>query len=94
MRDLQLYWQEIRALEASLPPFVWVIANGCLSEVSAFLAAKLLHGKSHRVATEEEISAHAARGTAANRDAVRESLSRRGVAVVPVASKISDTPAH
>jgi hypothetical protein len=94
MRDLQLYWQEIRALEASLPQFVWVIADGVLSEVSAYIAAKLLHGKSHRVATEKEISEHAARGAAANRDATRESLSRRGVAVVPVAPRTIDKQAR
>jgi len=84
MRDLQLYWQEIRALEASLPQFVWVIADGVLSEVSAYIAAKLLHGKSHRVATEEEIRKHAEGVAAANLNSNREDLQKRGVAIVPM----------
>jgi hypothetical protein len=84
MRDLRQYWEAIRALEASLPPFVWVIANGCLSEVSAYIAAKLLHAKSHRLASEEEVDSHKARLSAANRDAERANLRRRGIEIVPI----------
>ena len=84
MRNLQQYWQEIRALEASLPPFVWVIANDCLSEVSAYLAAKLLHAKSHRIATEDEVLAHTQKGAVASREAARVERRWRGVEVVSV----------
>lgn len=56
MRDLQQYWAEIRAIENGLPQFVWVIAEDCLIEVARAVAAKLLHARSHRLATEEEVA--------------------------------------
>ena len=82
MRDLKQYWEAIRALEASLPEFVWVISEGCLSEVSAHIAAKLLHAKSHRVATEEEVRARKASDEAAQTEKYHAERARRGVAVV------------
>jgi hypothetical protein len=84
MRDLQRYWQEIRAIENGLPQFVWVIAEDCLIEVARALAARLLHAKSHRLATEEEIKARQAREAQAKKLADAEQRRREGVEVVEI----------
>jgi NAD-specific glutamate dehydrogenase len=84
MRDLQRYWQEIRAIENGLPQFVWVIAEDCLIEVARALAARLLHSKSHRLATEEEIKARQARAAEAKKQADTEMKRREGVEIVEV----------
>jgi hypothetical protein len=85
MRDVRHYWQEIHALEASLPEYVRVVSiTGSIAEVPAGLAAKLLHAKSHRLATEEEIRSCVAADDARNRETAREELRRRGIAVVAV----------
>lgn len=84
MRDLQRYWQEIRAIQAGLPEFVWVIAEQCLIEVSSAIAARLLHAKSHRLATEEEVAAQKQRDRESKRRQTREKLRREGVAVIEV----------
>jgi hypothetical protein len=90
MRDLRRYWSEIRALEAALTEFLWIVdAVGHVIEVSARVAAPLLQAKSHRVATEEEISAHVARTIASNRDAARERMLQRGAAVVAIPERNS-----
>lgn len=104
MRDLRQYWQEVRALERSLPTFVWLMSiddarrgfvGGRMAEVGAADAAKLLHAESHRMATEEEIAAHAAREDQARRQSFQEGLRRKGIAVValPTSSAEGSKPA-
>ncbi len=83
MLDLRQYWREIREIEAGLSQFLWVVdAAGKLVEVTAAIGAKLLHGKSHRIATEEEVQAHMARTGMENREALRAEMRRRGVDTV------------
>jgi hypothetical protein len=104
MRDLKVYWQEIRALQRSLPEFVWLMSledakrgmvGGRMAEVSAAPAARLLHASSHRRATEEEIAAHLEKENQARRQGVHDGLRRRGIAVVAVPAKalVADKPA-
>ena len=85
MPDVRRYWQEIRAIEKTLPEFVWLAgAENSLVEVAAAQAAHLLHAKSHRLATEEEITARR-EGEAAAKERVRhERLRRQGIAIVAV----------
>ncbi|MGA3189238.1 MAG: hypothetical protein ABSF22_19200 [Bryobacteraceae bacterium] len=94
MRDLKVYWQEVRTLERTLPEFVWLMSiedrkrgmvGGRMAEVGAEPAAKLLHAKSHRMATEEEIAAHLVKEDQARRQSIHDGLRRRGIAVVSVA---------
>jgi len=93
MLDLRRYWQEVRTLERALPEFVWLmgvedplrrLSAGGPVEVPAARAAQLLHEKSHRVATGEEIAAHLAREAANQRRALDDEMRRRGIAVVTV----------
>jgi hypothetical protein len=101
MRDLKVYWQEVRALEHSLPAFVWLMSledrkrgmvGDRMAEVGAEQAAKLLHANSHRMATEEEIAAHLVKEDRARRQSGSDGLRRRGIAVVavPVSSPAKD----
>lgn len=85
MADVRRYWQEIRAIEKTLAEFVWLAgAENSLVEASAAQAAHLLHAKSHRLATEEEIATRR-EGEAAAKDRVRhECLRRQGIAIVAV----------
>jgi hypothetical protein len=88
MPDVRRYWQEIRAIEKTLPEFVWLAgaenSPASIVEVAAAQAAHLLHAKSHRVATEEEVAVRRAEEDAA-RDRVRhERLRRQGIAIVAV----------
>ncbi|HVO97379.1 MAG TPA: hypothetical protein VMT15_04900 [Bryobacteraceae bacterium] len=98
MKDLRAYWQEIRALEKSLPQFVWLMSlenpkrgmvGGRMAEVGAAQAAPLLHAGSHRRATDEEIDAHLAKENEARRQSYYEGLKRRGIAVVAISEKPS-----
>lgn len=84
MRDLRRYWKEVRALEASLAEFVWLVAvEGSVPvEVRAGRAAQLLLAKSHRVASEEELSVQQEKELAASRQRKRDARRREGVAVV------------
>ena len=92
MRDLRKYWQEVRAIERDLPDYVWMVGAGGagpdrtlrLVEVLAEQAAKMLHGGSHRLATEEEVDAHKAAEDSLRQNAFREDLRRRGIATVTV----------
>lgn len=84
MRDLQQYWAEIRAIENGLPQFVWVIAEDCLIEVARAVAAKLLHAKSHRLATEDEVAARKAKEAAAKKRQQSEKKRREGIAVIEI----------
>jgi len=93
MRDLRKYWQEIREIEKSLPEFVWLTSldnaprgqrGGCIAQVAAAAAARLLHAKSQRLATDEEIQAHQAAEHEAKHLAFHEGLRKRGIAVIAV----------
>jgi hypothetical protein len=84
MRDLRRYWKEVRSLEASLPEFVWLVdAEGSVPvEVGAGRAAQLLLAKSHRLASEEELSVQREKELAAGQQRKRDARRREGVAVV------------
>lgn len=93
MRDLRKYWQEIREIEKSLPEFVWLMSldnsprgqrGGCIAQVAAAAAARLLHAKLHRLATDEEIQAHQTAEDEAKHLAFHEGLRKRGIAVIAV----------
>ncbi|HUA86442.1 MAG TPA: hypothetical protein VMB85_21440 [Bryobacteraceae bacterium] len=88
MRDLRKYWHDVNTLAASLPEFVWVAGeDGCLVEASARVAAKLLVGKTHRLASEEEIRARGEADAARSRERLREARRKRGIEVVEVTGK-------
>ena len=84
MRDIRRYWQEVRTLEASLPQFVWLVdvEGSAPVEVSAMRAAQLLLAKSHRVASDEEISVQRDRDIAASKEILQDRRRRNGIAVV------------
>jgi biotin operon repressor len=58
-----------------------------LTEVPAAEAARLLHAKSHRAATGEEIAAHLEQQSAAVRQEFHEALRRQGIAIVSMPGK-------
>ncbi|MCU1335386.1 MAG: hypothetical protein JWO19_967 [Bryobacterales bacterium] len=84
MRDIRRYWREVRALEASLPEFVWLVdVEGSVPvEVGAARAAQLLLAKSHRVASEEELSVQREIEIGVRKERQRDARRREGVAVV------------
>ena len=84
MRDIRRYWQEVRALQASLPEFVWLVdvEGSAPVEVTADRAAQLLLAKSHRVASEEELSVQREKERVAGKERQRDERRREGVAVV------------
>jgi hypothetical protein len=93
MPDLRRYWEEIRAIEQSLPQSLWIVSledalrgyvAGMIVEVAAAVAAKMLHAKTHRVATEEEVQAEQARQDVMKKSVAEEKLRKQGVAVVAV----------
>jgi hypothetical protein len=93
MPDLKKYWQEIRAIERSLPEYVWVVSvadvirghvGEAIVEVGAALAAKLLIERSHRVATEAEVRAEKDRQAGVKKSGVEERLRKQGRVVVEV----------
>jgi hypothetical protein len=93
MPDLKKYWQEVRAIEKGLPEYVWLMSldnpsrghvGGCVVEVAASVAAKLLHNGSHRRATEEEIASHREKEERTKRQSLQQKLRRLGVSMVPV----------
>ncbi|MFM2126295.1 MAG: hypothetical protein RL328_2746 [Acidobacteriota bacterium] len=88
-RSIQDYWREIRAVERSLPEFVWLVGQArealpFLTQVPAGIAARLLQAKTHRVATPDEIAAHLEQEQAAVKSAKRDQLRRTGADVVVV----------
>jgi hypothetical protein len=104
MRDVKVYWQEVRALQRSLPEFAWLMSledrkrgmvGGRMAEVGAEAAAKLLHAKSHRLATGEEIATHLTQEDQMRKQSLHDGLRRRGIAVVavPVKPAADDKPA-
>jgi len=84
MRDIRRYWAEVRALKASLPEFVWLVdvEGSAPVEVSAGRAAQLLLEKSHRVASDDELSAQREKEALAKKELQRDGRRRRGIAVV------------
>jgi len=93
MPDLRKYWQEIRAIEKSLPAEVWLVSlqnlakghvGGAIVEVAGAVAAKLLHAKSQRLATEEEVEAHKAQQDGIKRQIFTQRMRDQGIAVIPV----------
>lgn len=91
MGDPKQYWKEVRSLEQSLPQFVWLMSledpkrgmvGGRMAEMGAAQAAERLHGRSHRMATDGEISAHLAQQDLLRRQSLHDGLRRRGIAVV------------
>jgi hypothetical protein len=96
MPDLKKYWQEIRAIEKSLPADVWLVSiqnlakgqvGGAIVEVAAAVAAKLLHAKSQRLATGEEIQAYKAQQAETKRLIFEQQMRSQGIAVIPVARR-------
>ena len=96
MPDLKKYWQEIRAIEKSLPAEVWLLSlqnlakgqvAGSMAEAAAAVAAKLLYAKSQRLATDEEIQAHKAQQAETQRQVFEQRMRSRGIAVIPVESR-------
>ena len=85
MRDIRRYWSDVRALEASLPEFVWLVdVDGSAPvEVTARNAAQLLLAKSHRLASEEELSIQRAEEMVLCKARQKDRRRREGVAVVP-----------
>jgi hypothetical protein len=93
MPDLKRYWQEIRAIEKSLPAEVWLVSlqnpakgqvGGAIVEAAAAVAAKLLHAKSQRLATEEEVRAHKELQGETQRLVFEQRMRSQGIAVIPV----------
>jgi len=84
MRDIRRYWKEVRALEASLPGFVWLVdVEGSVPvQVGAGRAAQLLLAKSHRVASEDELSVQREKEKAERKELQRDLRRKQGVAVV------------
>ena len=84
MRDIRRYWQEVRVLEASLPEFVSLVdvEGSAPVEVTAGRAAQLLLAKTHRVASDEELSVQRDRHVAAGKEILRDRRRRNGIAVV------------
>jgi len=99
MNDIRQYWRAVRAIEATLPEFVSLVDAVenedvvVVTQVAAEIAAKMLHAKTHRVATQEEVDAHREGEAAANKNARRERLRRSGAAVVAVEGDIEDPTA-
>jgi hypothetical protein len=96
MPDLKKYWQEIRAIEKSLPADVWLVslANpargqvaGSMVEAAAAVAAKLLHAKSQRLATEDEIRSHKTQQGEIQRQVFEQRMRNQGIAVIPVENR-------
>ena len=74
----------MRALEATLPEFVWLVdvEGSAPVEVGAGRAAQLLLAKSHRMASEEELGVQRGKEITEGRERQRERRRREGVAVV------------
>jgi hypothetical protein len=97
MPDLKKYWQEIRAIEQTLAADVWLMSlenrargqvAGSIAEVAAGAAAKLLYGKSHRLATDQEVETHQRRLLETQRQGLQKQLLDKGVAVIPVKNRL------
>jgi len=87
VRDIRRYWKEVRALQASLPEFVWLVdvEGSAPVEVTAERAAQLLLAKSHRLASEEELSVQREKEIVAGKQLQRDRRRKEGVVVVGLA---------
>ena len=99
MPDLRRYWREIRTIESTLPDPTWLVSvedtlpeshSRHVVEVSAAVAARFLHAKSHRLATQEEIKAQRDKEAVAKRIAIHDSLRKRGITVVALPPQEDD----
>ncbi len=64
-RTIQQYWRDIRSIEQTLPALVWLVGTAAdappfVTQVASDIAAKWLHAKSHRIATDDEVQAQSA----------------------------------
>jgi hypothetical protein len=90
MNNVREYWKTVRVIAETLPEFVYLVEAVenkdvvVVTQVGADLAAKLIHAKTHRIATQDEVDAHQAGEVAANKNARLERLRRSGAAVVAV----------
>jgi hypothetical protein len=84
MRDIRRYWSEVRELAGNLTEFVWLVGveGSAPVEVSARGAAQLLLAKSHRLATDLELSVQREKEVGAQKELQRNGLRRKGIAVV------------
>jgi hypothetical protein len=97
MRDIRQYWRDVRAVEETLPEFVWLVSaasnsSGFVTEVPAAIAARLLKAKSHRMATDEEVAAYHASAAKAMKQARSERMRRSGAAIVVVEETAKSEP--
>lgn len=88
-RDIRQYWQEVRALEQSLPEFLWVVSvkdpeARAVAQVPAAVGARLLRKGTHRRATDDEVAAHHAREKEMKQAARVERLRKQGTSLVVV----------
>jgi hypothetical protein len=88
LRDIRRYWREVRELEASLPEFVWLVAveGSAPVQVGAGRAAQLLLSKSHRMASEDELSIQREKEIGERKARQREARRREGVVMIEVAA--------
>ena len=93
MSNIQQYWKEVRALEVTLPEFVWLVATAAgvppfVTQVAAGAAAKLLHAKS----ADDEVEAHHTKDARTLKQARNERMRRSGAAVVVVEKEAGLVP--
>ncbi|MEO5926681.1 MAG: hypothetical protein ABIR70_22905 [Bryobacteraceae bacterium] len=94
---IQQYWKDVRKLEETLPAVVWLVGTAVgappfVTEVASDVAAKMLHAKSHRVASEEEVAAQRTNDASAVKQAKQERMRRTGAAVVVVDEEPTSEP--
>lgn len=94
---IQQYWKDRRALEQTLPEFVWIVATASgetpiVTQAVSCIAAKFLQAKSHRIATDEEVAAHLAAEVVALKQAKQERMRRSGAAVIVVEDPVTSEP--
>ena len=96
-RTIQQYWKDIRSIESTLPALVWLVGTATdappfVTQVASDIAAKWIHAKSHRIATEEEVQAQSANDVVALKQAKQERMRRKGAALVVVEGETTSEP--
>jgi hypothetical protein len=91
--NIQRYWKEVRSLEQTLPAVVWLVGTTAgappfVTQVASDIAAKMLHARSHRIASDEEVAAHHANDAVALQQAKEERMRRKGEALVVVENAV------
>jgi hypothetical protein len=87
MRDSKRYWDEVRQIREGLSECVWLVpakGPGTPVQASSSVAARLLHAKSHRLATEDEVRAHQNLEASRSQQEAVEGLRRQGIARVVI----------